>query len=217
MSMKRAFSIVLILALCLTFNSSTVFAAEADCDLNTINITSVDSENFVYLSGFENALYYNATMFTQSQGGNNCGPTAAANVLSYYKGAKGLNLYSGNITQSLYDQICSDCGYSSSGAGSSYTSVANGIKSFANRAGYSCNVDKYLLNLFSDIKRDINRGYPIIMINNDHMYVILGYSEGGSNGNCIYVCTGWESNMFQWIKYDPTTPYSVTLGAVNIY
>lgn len=211
--LKRIISISMIFVICFSLNCINILAAENS--VKFVDPHLVESETVVYLPNFDKALYYYSTMFTQSQNWNNCGPTAAANVLSYYKCAKGLNLYSGNITQSIYNQICSDCNYVNSG-GTSIANISNGIKKFAKRAGYSCDFDGYLLAHFSDIKRDINRGYPILMSANQHMYVIVGYSEGGANGNLVYVINGWENNMTGWISYNPS-PYSVTLGSINIY
>lgn len=199
---KKTLKIFVAFVLCFVLSSSTVFAAE-------------NGETTVYLPNVGNVDFYYGMSFTQGNNGNNCGPTTAANILSYYKMANGLNLYS-SMTQELYDQICVDCSYSSTGSGTTYTSVKNGIIKFANRAGYSCNVNKYLLNLFSDVKRDINQGYPIILLHGNHMEVIIGYSEGGSDGNMVYVATGLTTGMFEWKKFDAVIG-SVTLASVNIY
>lgn len=71
--------------------------------------------------------------------------------------------------------------------------------------------------MFSDVKRDINKGYPVLMLANSHMYVIIGYSEGGSNGNLLYVSTGWTSpDDFMWITVGNTINAG-SMGSINIY
>lgn len=79
---------------------------------------------------------------------------------------------------------------------------------------YVCLVLKmlYWMNLFSDVKRDIDRGYPVLLLANDHVYVILGYAEGGTNGNCIYTCTGWSDPTFEVYKFT-----GGTMCSINIY
>lgn len=212
---KTLVSFTMSLVFCLVTLSSVSYASEKDSSIYALEKTdapSLASETVVFLPNFENALYYYATMFTQSQNGNNCGPTAAANVLSYFKGANGVNLYSGKITQSTYNQICTDCNYSPTSA-NSLLNTSNGIKAFANRAGYTCKINMYMLNLFSDVKRDIKRGYPVLAWANDHAFVIVGYSEGGSGGNKVYVCTGWENPLFEWYELGNGVP----MCSINIY
>lgn len=215
---KKALRMFVAFAICFVLSSSTVFAAEIEkldeevTTLEKVEMTATTEETWVYLPEFTSAKYYCSINYTQSQNGNNCGPTAAANILSYFKTVKGYNLYTGDVDQSIYDQICSDCNYANSGGTSPYN-VSNGIKVFANRAGYSCDINIYWLNLFSDVKRDINNGYPVLMAGNGHMYVILGYSEGGPDGDCIYTCTGWENPKFEWYKFNST----YTMGSINIY
>lgn len=93
---KIILSFILILLLVLTCN--TCFAA-------TVN----------YVTGYDDFDLYATSDFYQYRYGNNCGPTAVANIMEYYSKVRGLNMYSGRITQTMYDQICDDVGYSPNG------------------------------------------------------------------------------------------------------
>ena len=82
-----------------------------------------------YVTGYNSFRLYYTSDYTQFQNGNNCGPTAVANVLAYYDTIRGVNLYSGEITQSVYNQICTDVKYTAQN-GTSMLNLINRTKKF---------------------------------------------------------------------------------------
>ncbi len=73
---------------------------------------AITTDNIKYVTGYNDFHLYATSDFSQFQYGNNCAPTAIANIIEYYCKVRGVNMYSGYITQSMYDQICADCNYS---------------------------------------------------------------------------------------------------------
>ena len=154
----------------------------------------------VFVSGYNSYVPYAQSEFTQTNG---CGPTAAANILSFYQGARGVSLFNGDyITQSIYNQICSDVGWTTSGT--NMVNLSNGLQTFCSRAGKTCSIDTYLLNLWSDVTRDVNAGLPILVndVTQSHFMVIFGYDTIGNN-KYIYVCTGLTGNGQSLFGYFP--------------
>lgn len=211
-SLKKASRVVLPLVFCIVFYSSVMLIKEHNIsdELEEFNTKEVIIPNYT------STKVYLTTDYLQSINGNTCGVTAATNILSYYKNARGLNLYSEDISQNIFDNICEDCNYLQNSGGPGYNKVSKGIKKFVNRAGFTCVVNTYWLRLFSDVKRDIDKGYPILMTFNNHAYVIVGYSEGGSYGNMIYVITGWPIETFQWLQVGDTLSVNY-IGSINIH
>lgn len=177
---------------------------------NELSTKAVSSSGFV--TNFVNWEWYYTSDFTQYQYGNNCGPTMIANILSYFDTGRNVDLYSGTITQSLYNQICTDCSYTGA-QGISLDTAANAIKTFVQRAGKTANINEYWLNLWSDVTRDIDADKPIIMSYNNHAYIVLGYKiEDGVK--YLYVFTNWDNSPFQWIQYNQS---GMDMQSVNIY
>lgn len=166
-------------------------------DIPNYSISAVTSSGFV--TGFSYATQYYNSNFSQYQYNNNCTPTLAANVLSYYKTSRGVNLYSGTITQTLYDQICTDVSYSTE-YGSNLNNVANGLKIFSSRAGKTCIVNKYWLNTWSDVTRDINADKVVMLGYSNHAYLILGYKVENDIQQ-LFVSTGWSDLPYQWLTF----------------
>ena len=167
-----------------------------------------------YVWGHNRFTPYYQTEFTQVNG---CGPTAVANILSFYQEARGVSLYNGEcIDQNIYNQICADVNWSSSGT--NMVNVSNGIQTFFNRAGKTCLIDSYLLNLWSDVTRDVNAGLPILVNNvtQRHFLVIFGY-DNIDGQNYLYVCTGLNGNGQQLFGYLPWGRDTLRMRSVNIY
>lgn len=210
--LKITTGVIVSLIFCLTFIPSKVFAVEHETILNKVFLSR---EKVVFIPNYTSMKVYLTTDYLQSINGNTCGATAATNILSYYKNARGIDLYSGDMSQNIFNQICVDCKYLPNGGGPGYNKVSKGIKKFANRSGFTCVVNTYWLRLFSDVKRDINKGYPILMTYNNHAYVIVGYSEGGPYGNLIYTISAWPDETFTWIDYKIIN--DGFMGSINIY
>jgi hypothetical protein len=159
----------------------------------------VTLQNFV--TGYKTFRKYYGTQFSQGQYKNNCTATLTANVLSYYKTARGVNLYSKRITQDLYDLICSDIDYSTLVA-SNLLNVIKGLKTIAQREDKVCIFRKYRYNFWSDITWDINDDKIIMLGYKSHAYLILGYRI--INGvNQVYTFTGWSYLPYKWVDYNP--------------
>lgn len=202
----------LVCAIILMLNFNTTYAKEGNvvkCMNSNYSLMAVTEQNSI--PGQYDFTRYFTNDFSQGETGKNCGPTLAANVLSYYKDVKGLNLYSGTINQSFYDKICEAVKFNSS-EGTNLNNVAAGIKKIATDAGYTCKIDKYWLNLWSDVTRDIERGYPVMLSFNGHAYMVVGYRVRG-NIKELNVFTSWSSEPFMWIEYLST----MQMQSVNIY
>lgn len=178
----------------LSKSSSTIYAIGAGM------VTGTGNEKRYYTSDFEQFKY-----------GNNCGPTAASNILSYFKTVRNVNLYSGNITQSVYNTICKDCSYTGS-EGISLNMAAQGIKQFTKRAGKTAVIDKYWLNTWGDITRDIDANKPALLGWNEHMWVVLGYTEVDGERK-LFVSTGWSNDPHGFLPFTS----GMEMQSVNIY
>ncbi|MDD2377200.1 MAG: C39 family peptidase [Clostridia bacterium] len=179
----------------------------------SITINEVTSSAFV--SSYGTSRKYYTTDFWQIQYNNNCTPTLAANILSYFQSPRGVSLNAGNITQSLYNQICIDVGYTTS-SGSNLNGVANGLKTWANRYGKTAVVDKYWLNNWSDVTRDINANKPVMLGYEKHAYLIFGYKVE-NNVQYLFVFTGWNDVPYQWLKFEGGLGGKMEMQSVNIY
>lgn len=178
------------------------------------NASARVADEAVYVSKYREFIPYAQTDFSQERG---CGPTAVANLLSYFQGTRNVRLFDGDIiTQSIYNQICTDVKWNTTG--SNMINVSNGLKTFCKRAGKTCDIDTYLLNLWSDVTRDIKANKPILLNakDADHFMVVFGYRV--YNGEqYLYVCTGLEdaqTSMFGYFKWGQD---SIHMRSVNIY
>jgi len=154
---------------------------------------------------------YYGTQFSQGQYKNNCTATLTANVLSYYKTAMGVNLYPEKITQDLYNQICYDIDYSTSGA-SNIINIIKGLKVIAKREDKECIFRKYRYNCWSDITWDINDNKLIMLGYKDHAYLIVGYRIINGTQQ-VYTFTGWSYLPYKWLDYNPL----MSMASVYIY
>jgi len=158
----------------------------------------VTSKNFV--TGYNTFKRYYSSQFSQMQYNNNCSPTMIANVLSYYNTARKAEIYSGIITQDLYDQICCDINYSSTKASNLYRMV-KGLKKFCNRNEKTCIVNVYWHNSWHDITKDINQNKIIMLGFEVHAYLIVGYRIINGTRQ-VYTFTGWDHLPYEWVNYD---------------
>lgn len=71
--------------------------------------------------------------------------------------------------------------------------VSDGIKTFCTRARKTCNIDTYMLNLWTDVTRDIGRNKPILLAYDEHFYMVLGYAIV-NNEKYLYVLTGLDGD-----------------------
>lgn len=157
------------------------------------NSPTASSDTYVNIAGAHSFPPYVQSTFSKV---NSCGPIAMANILSYYKNYKGINLYSSDeITPELFDQICTDCKWTT--GGTSLHNVGNALETFCSRVGKTCVIDTYLLNMWSDVTRDINANKPILMSTDEHIYVILGYQIINSE-KYLYVLSGLDGDTMTY-------------------
>lgn len=110
------FAIFLILCFCIKY-------------LNTKeNIDNKYTKNNIY-GCYEFKKYYTDD-FDQIKYDNNCGPTLAINIISYYNDVKGINLFYDDKLQNCYDKICEDVKYTSNNS-TNLNNVAGGLKKIA--------------------------------------------------------------------------------------
>lgn len=92
------------------------------------NIDNRYIQNNIY-GCYEFKKYYTDD-FDQIKYDNNCGPTLAINVISYYNDVRGINLFYDDKLQNCYDKICEDVNYTSKNS-TNLNNVANGLKKIA--------------------------------------------------------------------------------------
>lgn len=197
--LKKKKCICLLCIISILFTNMNVYASNNKNEINNFinieemkkiseNSLTMNSDTYVNIQGCHSFTPYVQSMFSQE---NSCGPVAAANILSYYHDYKGINLYNGDITQSIFNQICTDCKWSPNGT--NMVNVSDGIKTFCTRAGKTCNIDTYMLNLWTDVTRDIGRNKPILLAYDGHFYMVLGYAIV-NNEKYLYVLTGLDGD-----------------------
>ena len=213
MSKKILSLSLIVITLCSVIITSNVYAATENEKQETFLVNEIDrsvnlknsalpTSNITsqyFLLYYDNFRVYNPTEFSQFQYGNNWGITFVANVLSYFK-RLGFNLYSGEITQAMYDDIASLTNYSPS-EGTRVYKLFDAIETYAKRAGYKAETTDYLLDLWSDVTRDIKLGYPVLAANKEHGYMVVGYRiiDGVKQ---LYVVTNQEGANYEWINFD---------------
>ena len=76
-----------------------------------------------------------------------------------------------------------------------------GLKKYVSRYGKTCVTNRYWLNLWSDVTRDINDNKLILFSvkNEDHVYVGVGYSE---ERRAIYSLTNLDGILMKWVPLE---------------
>lgn len=188
---------------------STVEKTESNSSVSTTSVTEQ-----VFLLNYRSFKVYHTSDFSQYSYGTNCVPTLICNVLSYYKSLGYNNLYSGDITQDMYNQICTDVNYNPV-TGANSNNIITVLRSYAQKAGYGFTSNKYLLNLWSDVTRDLKLGYPLILGYGDHAYLVLGYRVLNGTKQ-IYTCTNWnayDGGEYLWLDFTS----GMNFTAIHIY
>lgn len=144
----------------------------------------------------------------------NCTPTAATNILSFYKEKRGFSSI-GSSRKNIYDGIVSNSGWNQFGnVGMTFSQATRGMKSVVNGAGYSFSSDTYWLNLWSDWKRDLGNDFPILTSvygykqnagsweDVGHAIVAVGYREYESGAKYLRVYDGWNTTNDKYIYFN---------------
>lgn len=148
-------------------------------------------------------------------GEGNCGPTSLANTVKLYaefslndNGGSLSNLKVNDSDAETYERLVEISGYSCGNAASMSTLVSS-IKSFAVERGYSCTTTNYLLDLWSDFKRDVTADKPILLYTSSsagtaHAQVVVGFWEYTNGGKYVKILSGWTSYP-TFLKFKPSS------------
>ena len=145
----------------------------------------------------------------------NCTPTAATNIISYYKeqrGFTGINV----SRQNLYSIIVSASGWNSTGTtGMSIEDARDSLHAVVNAFGYDFDSSTYLFDLWSDWTRDIYNDFPVLTavygyrqdnngnwIYKGHSIVAVGYRQYSSGPKYIRVLDGWNATVDRFIWFN---------------
>lgn len=224
---QKILAIALLLTVLIAANSGAIYAKEVTQDPDTVDLQgsvegnvmitlpsegAITAEN--YVSNYKGFYTYKPSKFSYREA--TCGPIVVANTLSYFQMCRGVRLFENTsdiITESIFNQICTDVNWDSGGTNA--LEVANGLTTFCNRAGKTCVLNKYALNLWSDVTRDIDANKPIIMGYDGHFYLVLGYVVK-NNVKYLRVCAGTDNVMWAYVKF-PGYDGQTSMRSVNIY
>lgn len=144
----------------------------------------------------------------------NCGPTAATNLLSYYKEKRGFSNL-GTSRQNIYNNFISASGFDEYGTSGLTPSAADSaIKTMFKNAGYSYSSSTYLFDWWSDWTRDLNDNYPVFTavrglklnggswIEVGHAIIAVGYREYNSGAKYLRVYDGWNATNDKYIWFN---------------
>lgn len=151
-----------------------------------------------FITGWFGFPFYTDGSFTQGATKMSCVPVAAANVLAHYEHMGKVNLFSGTImTQSEFDQLCTDTLWTNSGT--NLLNGARGIVAYAKRKGYSASYT-YVAPNWSTFKSYINSGYPVMISDGQHAFFAVGYKvEDGIQW--VYTYQGYAHEPVTWYKW----------------
>lgn len=148
-------------------------------------------------------------------GEGNCGPTALANTAKLYaefslndNGSGLSNLKVNGSDAETYKRLVEISGYSS-GDAAGMSNLVSAIKSFAVERGYSCTTTNYLLDLWTDFKRDVTADKPILLYTSSsagtsHAQVVVGSWEYSNGGKYVKILSGWTSYP-TFLKFKPSS------------
>lgn len=178
-------------------------------DLN-VSYNSYDkTDNFYSFSR-----YYTKD-FEQAEYGTNCGPTMFCDVISYYEEKNNeeyISKVDGRITQTTYDTICEYLNYAEKD-GTYVKDLKKGLESYFNgKNGMpKCKVEAMTLGRWEKVKRHINDEQILLLVEDEHVYMVGGYLEI-EEGKYLDVFTTWLETPFAYIPYTQETMlYKVTI------
>lgn len=207
---KKIFVLFFVCILIMQLCSTTAFAVETPTSESVIyqddvNLDIPVAPNTVtasdFIPNFMNFTFYSDRSFSQGTSQMDCVPIAGANILSYYKSLGKSNLFAGaTITQSEFDQLCSDMSWNSI-SGTSLINGANGLITYANRKGYSATKTVPIFNTWSTFTSYIASDSPVLINEkNKHSSLAVGYRvEDGIN--YVYTYSGFGSNPIMWVPW----------------
>lgn len=147
----------------------------------------------------------------------NCTPTAAANILNYYREQRDFTNI-GISRQGVYNSIVSGSGWNQYGqSGMAFSEAEEGMKKVVENANYSFLSTSYSSALWSDWSHDLDNDYPVLTsvygyrqdnsgswIEVGHAIVAVGYREYNSGAKYLRVWDGWNAtnNKYIWFNSD---------------
>ena len=149
---------------------------------------------------------------------NNCGPTAAANILNFYREKKGFSNL-GSSRQSVYDKIIGASGWNEYGKERTTASeMKEAMNKVVKSAGYKFYRDTYLYDKWSTWKRDLDKDHPVYTsfrgyrnddygnrVKKGHAVVAVGYREYSNGLNYLRIFDGWYSTNDRYLLFNSST------------
>ena len=85
--------------------------------------------------------------------------------------------------------------------------LVSSLKVFAIEQEYSCTITNYLLDLWTDFKRDVGNDKPILLYTSSnagtaHAQVVVGYVEYANGAKYVALFTGWRDYP-TYLKFKP--------------
>lgn len=134
--------------------------------------------------------------------GKNCVPTAATMIIKMYaeKALNGheklSNLKYYGSDPSTYTRLATIMNYVP-GSGTSYEYVYTSLQTYVPQKGYTCSVDDYWWDLWSDFTRDIDNKKPIylhtVTSQTNHAQIVVGYRNYTNGAKYLRVFSGWRN------------------------
>lgn len=184
-------------AICTFLNSDSSTVAGGMTDQPTGGINHRSNR----LPGITMSHYRNMSEF---KSGNVCAPTAATNLMIYYRRAKNkTNILVGDSEIQTFNRFFNLMGTSVT-EGTPDSNRVPAYNSYIKERGYSSSakVDEYWLNLWSDFTRDIDAGIPIHTSlkadNGGHAVVTVGWyivRYGAKDFKYLQVINGWQKSI----------------------
>lgn len=152
---------------------------------------------------------------------NNCVPTAANNIIRYYRDVREFNNFPDNLYD-IYKDFLTHTNFrvnDPSDLGMTENEFANAMKKYVDKVGYDFSSNKYWWDWFSDWRRDILRNYPVYtsirgyvdnnpdpdiesFVEQGHAVVTVGYRTYQNDTNYLIVYDGWNWGTVRYIYFD---------------
>lgn len=147
-------------------------------------------------------------------GEGNCGPTSLANTVKLYA-ENGLNGHSAipnlrlnGSDSSTYSRLVQISGYSCNNP-VGMDALLDALVTYSRERNYSCSIDNYWWDLWSDFTRDIGNNKPILLYTSSsagtaHSQVVVGYRSYNNGAKYLRIFTGWSSSA-TFVKFKPSS------------
>ncbi len=156
----------------------------------------------------------------------NCVPTTLTNIIAFYDTKLGKdNLLISNNRNSTYNQLSTLVGYHPS-SGTNWWNCGNALTQYCSQRNYSCSVNSYLSDSWSDFVRDINAGLPILTnirgninpsVESGHTITTIGWATTYSGVKYLRVIDCWNNHTNRYIifKGDMFTSFDGCAVVIN--